>query len=148
MYYFIICGIAKEKTHKLYFVQNTMTITSFTLNVQSKRPLILLHTGSYIPEGHNLYLVLVKMVTVLFMHDVTNQTITTYHLFIIYLFICASHKFYMHHCRHSEAGSLSGWHACLVCGISRNQISTRNRMTRQFFRAFTHGPQHIPGQHM
>jgi hypothetical protein len=36
------------------------------------------------PKYHNLYLVLVKMVTILFMHDFTIQTITT---FIIYLLL-------------------------------------------------------------
>ena len=127
-----------------------MIIISFMHNVQSERPLIFLHTRSYVPEHHNLYLVLVKIVTVLFMHDVTNQTIITFtiYLLFIYLFICASHKWYMHHCCHSEAGSLSGWHAWLVRGISRNQTSTLNRMTRKFFRAFPYGPHHIPGQHM
>jgi len=61
-----------------------MIVISFMHNVQWERPLIFLHTWSYIPEHHRLYLVLFKTVTVLFMHDVTNQTITT---FIIYLFI-------------------------------------------------------------
>jgi hypothetical protein len=73
-----------REDHKLYFVQNVMIITSFMQNVQCERPIIFLHTWSYIPEHHNIYLALVKMVTVLFMHDVTNQTITT---FIIYLFV-------------------------------------------------------------
>jgi hypothetical protein len=64
-------------------------IISFMHNVQSERPLIFLHTWSYIPEHYKLYLVLVKMVNVLFMYDVTNQTITTFiiYLLFIYLFI-------------------------------------------------------------
>jgi hypothetical protein len=35
------------------------------------------------PKYHNLYLVLVKMVTILFMHDFTIQTITTFIIYVL-----------------------------------------------------------------
>jgi hypothetical protein len=54
----------------------------------------------------------------------------------LYIYICTSHKWYTHYCRHNEAGSLSGQRASLVCGIFQNQISTRNRMIRNFFVLF------------
>jgi len=98
-----------REDHKLYFVQNATIIISFMQNVQSERPIIFLHTWSYIPEHHISYLVLVKMVNILFMHDVINQTITT---FIIYLSI------YLYHPRVVYA-SLSSFRSWLFTWLAR-----------------------------